>query len=241
MRILIIDDERDVRDIVAACLPDDQVIAAPRASDALRIAKRERPELILLDMAGAGDGEETLKSLARDPQLARIPVVLLSGVGESENFERMKLLGARGLVTKPIRAATFADDVRRAAAGDVITHRGGSAVLDDDAIAALRGLQNDADPTFFSDLVTEFVSETSKRLAKIRSDLDRRELAQAAPDARHIAGSCGNIGADAMARLASGLESSLKHGDRTAANAAFAALNRHFEEARAILLRLADA
>lgn len=81
-RILIIDDERDIRDVAEASLELVGGFAvAKEASGAagLARARREQPDAILLDvMMPEMDGYETLKQLKEDESVKAIPVILLT-------------------------------------------------------------------------------------------------------------------------------------------------------------------
>src|SRR6187401_1348177 len=80
-KILVVDDEPDVRNLVARLLgPIGDVDLAVDGSDALdRILGGERPDLIVLDlMMPKMDGLTLTRELKKDPSLARIPIVILT-------------------------------------------------------------------------------------------------------------------------------------------------------------------
>ncbi|MFH1746060.1 MAG: response regulator [Planctomycetota bacterium] len=63
----------------------------------------QRPDLILLDLYMPGKGGlETLAELKADPDLARIPVVVLTGSKSNRDIERAFALGARSYMLKPL-------------------------------------------------------------------------------------------------------------------------------------------
>jgi CheY-like chemotaxis protein len=73
-----------------------------------------RPDLILLDLNLPGrDGREVLADLKSDPDLRRIPVVVLTGSAAEEDVLRSYDLHANAYVTKPVDLQTFVDVVRR--------------------------------------------------------------------------------------------------------------------------------
>ncbi len=81
-RILIIDDERDIREVATASLElvgGFEVLQEASGSAGLAAALREGPDAILLDiMMPEMDGYETLRRLKQDERLRSIPVVLLT-------------------------------------------------------------------------------------------------------------------------------------------------------------------
>jgi PAS domain S-box-containing protein len=100
-RVLVVDDEKDSRVLIAHYLEEFgcDVLTAGGGEEGLALAREHRPDLITLDLIMSGmTGWEVLKRIKADPDLRRIPVVVVSVVaGEG----RGSLLGAVDLVTKP--------------------------------------------------------------------------------------------------------------------------------------------
>jgi two-component system nitrogen regulation response regulator NtrX len=105
--ILIIDDEADIRDLVAGILEDDghQVRAARDSDEALDAIRRRRPSLVVLDIWLQGSRIDGLELLAMfkeiDPEL---PVVVISGHGTIETAVSAIRKGAYDFVEKPFTA-----------------------------------------------------------------------------------------------------------------------------------------
>jgi CheY-like chemotaxis protein/two-component sensor histidine kinase len=101
-KILVIDDEQTVRDLMRRFLAREgfDVVTAEDGQEGLALARRLRPALITLDVLMPGmDGWSVLQSLKADPELAEIPVVMLTIVDEKN---KGYALGASEYVTKPI-------------------------------------------------------------------------------------------------------------------------------------------
>ncbi len=80
-KILVVDDKDFVRQLMAAALglKGYQVLLAADGREALDLARRERPDLVLLDLIMPGcDGFEVLRDLRSSPETAAIPVVIMS-------------------------------------------------------------------------------------------------------------------------------------------------------------------
>jgi CheY-like chemotaxis protein len=80
-KILVVDDEPAIRNLLIEVLEDEGhvVVAAPNGRTALDLAARERPDLVLTDvMMPEIDGLEMLRRLQAAPELAGVPVVLMS-------------------------------------------------------------------------------------------------------------------------------------------------------------------
>ena len=116
MKVLIIDDDRDIRSI--ACLSLSRVggmdvIQAASGGEGVRKARDEAPDVILLDMMmPTMDGLETLAALLAQPATARIPVIFLTAKAVGSDCERLTALGAAGVLIKPFDPRTLADSVR---------------------------------------------------------------------------------------------------------------------------------
>ncbi|WP_196161607.1 response regulator transcription factor [Reinekea sp. G2M2-21] len=104
--ILAVDDSPDalsmVHDALEAAGMD--VLVALEGKQALSIAQRMKPDIILLDaMMPVMDGFETCRRLKENPRLSDIPVIFMTGLGESEDVVRGLECGGVDYLTKPIR------------------------------------------------------------------------------------------------------------------------------------------
>ena len=81
-----------------------EVLSAGNGEAGIELAKKERPDLILLDiMMPKKDGFQVLRELKQDIQLASIPVIMLTNLGQEEEKEKSIQLGAQEYF---IKAAT---------------------------------------------------------------------------------------------------------------------------------------
>ena len=86
-RILLVDDDRRVRQLVGLTLPADdyELSFAEDGADAIRAAQRLHPDLILLDYAMPGiHGVDVCMAIRSDPSTARTPIIMLTGHGDDE-------------------------------------------------------------------------------------------------------------------------------------------------------------
>jgi signal transduction histidine kinase len=101
-RVLVIDDDRNVLDLVERILTLEgaKVITTPDGQEGLRLAKELNPALITLDALMPGiDGLAVLAALKADPVTAEIPVVMISS---SEDRKLGEALGAADWLVKPV-------------------------------------------------------------------------------------------------------------------------------------------
>jgi two-component system phosphate regulon response regulator PhoB len=103
-RILVVEDEEDIRQILAYNLGQSghEVLTADRGAAGLDLARKERPELVLLDlMLPDVSGLEVCRQLKSDPTLREVPVMMLTA--RSEEIDRVVgfELGADDYVVKP--------------------------------------------------------------------------------------------------------------------------------------------
>jgi two-component system, OmpR family, alkaline phosphatase synthesis response regulator PhoP len=120
-KILVAEDEKQIADMIAFKLTNSghEVIRAQDGEQALKLAKRDTPDLIMLDamMPGLG-GFEVLRQLKADPALRSVPVIMVTAKGH----ERDVLSGLRGgavdYVVKPFSLKELAARVELALGKD---------------------------------------------------------------------------------------------------------------------------
>ncbi len=102
-KILIADDEPNIRLLVGSMLSRDYiVIAASDGEEAIALARKQKPDLILMDiMMPKMDGYAACSILKADPATKAIPVVMLTGVDYVLNIKLSQKMGADGYITKP--------------------------------------------------------------------------------------------------------------------------------------------
>jgi DNA-binding response OmpR family regulator len=104
-KILIIEDDPDIRQLLQHRIRSKQYESAfaGDAVTALTIARKERPDLILLDLGlPGGDGFVVLERLQQLAPLASIPVIVISARDPSASRERALAAGAVAFLPKPI-------------------------------------------------------------------------------------------------------------------------------------------
>lgn len=103
IRILVIEDDRFLRGLLTQKLDNEgfDVSIAADGNEGMEKIIQEKPDIILLDIILPGiDGFEILKKVQADPELSRIPVMLLTNLGQQEDVERGLRLGAKGYIIK---------------------------------------------------------------------------------------------------------------------------------------------
>lgn len=102
--ILTIDDQADIRRLVRMTLEYDgyTVLEASEGEQGLVLARSRRPDLILLDVMMPGlDGLMVGKALQADPQLSRIPVIMLTALDRDADIDAGLGAGAKAYLCKP--------------------------------------------------------------------------------------------------------------------------------------------
>jgi DNA-binding response OmpR family regulator len=103
-KILVVDDEKDIVELVRFNLERDgfKVVPAYNGEDALRLVKVQLPDLIVLDLMLPGmDGLEACRILKRDSSTFSIPIIMLTAKGEESDIVVGLELGADDYITKP--------------------------------------------------------------------------------------------------------------------------------------------
>jgi two-component system phosphate regulon response regulator PhoB len=117
--ILVVDDELDVITYLCTLFEDNgyATLRAVNGIEALEMAKSRRPDLITLDMTmPEQSGVRTLRDLKSDPDLAKIPVIIVTGIGESMNsfIQKMpRFPRPEGFIAKPIQREDLVGIVAR--------------------------------------------------------------------------------------------------------------------------------
>ncbi len=120
-KILIVDDDPDFLESTRTILESKpyKVIVAENGSEGLRKAKAERPDLIILDIIMPGeDGFSVAGRLKKDPQLADIPLLMLTsfsskGAGTAIPRSRGYELEAEDYIDKPVKPRNLLDIVEK--------------------------------------------------------------------------------------------------------------------------------
>ena len=102
-RVLLVEDDGFLASIYAQKLEVEgyDVSFATNGEDGLKLAQKDSPDLILLDLLMPKmDGFEMLEKLKSDKATKEIPVLVLSNLGQKEDVERCIKLGAAGYVIK---------------------------------------------------------------------------------------------------------------------------------------------
>jgi CheY-like chemotaxis protein len=114
-RILIIDDEDDIRQVAALSLETVagwDVVTASSGAIGIEAAANEQPDAILLDvMMPEMDGPTTVGCLQRDPRTAHIPVMLLTAKVQGPDQRVFASLGVRAVLFKPFDPLTLSDQI----------------------------------------------------------------------------------------------------------------------------------
>ena len=112
--ILIVDDQVESIELLARILGNGvEVLFARLGEDAIRIAKEQMPDLMLLDiMMPVMDGYQVLAKLKEDPHTEKIPVIFVTGMDTQGEEVRGLEAGAVDYITKPIHPAVVRARVR---------------------------------------------------------------------------------------------------------------------------------
>jgi CheY-like chemotaxis protein len=117
-RILIVDDEKEIRDYAAAVFraSGSEIQCADSADRALALLEQWKPDVIVTDIGMPGkDGYEFLRAIRSSPALQSMPVIALTAYARPEDMDRAREAGFEAFVAKPVTPADL-----RAAVGGVL-------------------------------------------------------------------------------------------------------------------------
>ena len=116
IRVLHIDDEPDLREIIEISLsldPNFVTRNCDSGTEGVVVAAEWNPDIILLDvMMPVMDGIATLMVLRENPKTASIPVIFMTARAQARELDRFRALGAFGVIAKPFDPMTLAASVR---------------------------------------------------------------------------------------------------------------------------------
>lgn len=114
-RILIVDDEADIRAVAQLSLEINtewEVLTASSGAEGLKVALKEKPDAILLDvMMPDLDGPTTWAKLQENPITQGIPVIFLTAKVQAAEQRRYAQLGVKAVLTKPFDPVQLGDRV----------------------------------------------------------------------------------------------------------------------------------
>jgi len=119
LRILYVDDDKDIRHIVKLSLALDPLIELRLCADgaeALEAAADDpwRPDLVMLDVMMPGmDGPSILARMRADDALKHIPVIFMTAKVQPGEIEAYKALGAIGVIPKPFSPVDMPAEIGR--------------------------------------------------------------------------------------------------------------------------------
>jgi CheY-like chemotaxis protein len=115
-RILVIDDEDGIREIIQICLEAAagwEVLTAASGTEGLEKAEAFQPDAILLDvMMPDMDGPTTFRQLQANAATDHIPTILLTAKAKISEQKQFIDLGVTGVITKPFKAQDLVDQIR---------------------------------------------------------------------------------------------------------------------------------
>lgn len=117
-RVLIIDDEDDIREVAALALEATAgwtIFTAGSGAEGIAVATKEQPDAILMDVMMPGvDGPTTFRTMQQNPLVAGIPVLLLTAKVQGVDQRRFASLGVAAVLVKPFDPMTLASQISEA-------------------------------------------------------------------------------------------------------------------------------
>jgi two-component system, cell cycle response regulator DivK len=118
--ILLVEDDEDSRFVYRLLFEDQgfKVLLAASGEEGLRLAREAKPQAIIMDVSIPGvDGWTATQRLKSDPQMADIPVIVLTAHAFPEDRVRARAVGCNAFLTKPCEPREVLEEVRRQLAG----------------------------------------------------------------------------------------------------------------------------
>lgn len=102
-KVLIVEDEQIILDLLQKKLIREgyETLVAKDGDEGLRVMRQNRPDIVLLDiiMPKVG-GLEVMAEMQKDPELKKIPIIVISNSGQPVEIDKAQALGARDWLVK---------------------------------------------------------------------------------------------------------------------------------------------
>ena len=119
-KILIVDDDPDFVEITSMILKRGgyEIDTAPSGDEALKKMRISRPDVLLLDvmMSSVLDGVNVSFAMSQDPELANVPIVMISSIPDSPNADQFptdEYVPISAWITKPVQPDNLLKTVKR--------------------------------------------------------------------------------------------------------------------------------
>lgn len=115
-RLLIVDDEADLAEMIKFRMENNgyEVLLAYDGQQALETARKERPDLIILDlMLPKMDGYKVCGLLKKDSRYAAIPIIIFTAKGLADDIKLGQELGADAYITKPFEPQVLLEKIKQ--------------------------------------------------------------------------------------------------------------------------------
>ena len=106
-KILVVDDTDDIRKVVVYILKATgfEMFQAASGAEAVRVAKEQTPDLIILDLHLPDmEADQIAQQIRSVPVMQNMPIIFLTGSDDDVILEKIKSVGAQGYIKKPFVA-----------------------------------------------------------------------------------------------------------------------------------------
>ncbi len=162
--ILIIEDNDTYRELLKMRLKANgyQIYASSNGTDGLRMARKELPDLILVDLVMPGiNGHEVCRQLNVDPDIAHIPIIILTCINNVEDVEMARHENVEAYILKSMMTEVILEIIRRVLKKGKRGQRGSDQQEHDKSVVPVENRSNDSIDKNIFDVKKEYIMKKS--------------------------------------------------------------------------------
>ena len=202
---------------IFALRPDMTLSIARDGASGLALIRELHPSVVLLDLHLPDiPGEQVLSALLNDPEINKIPVIIVSADASPMQAKRLRAAGAAGYLTKPFEVDKLLEAVRVGGTPQILSDGSDAqpGLLDPSVVASLHMLADNraVGPAQVGEMISAFMRDSEGMMAALHEGFAAGDLEKVAREAHRLAGGSGTFGAGSFRNACREIEARARAG-----------------------------